>query len=195
MDWYDQFPPEAPTPCDATAPAPSHGQTGLGVLAGDRSAANRSDRLLLRTRLQRPRHLAMQSGAAACSPTPESSHTGLGGRLPAISTWSTLSPDSPRDAPDRWRLAGRSISTAYYAVFHLITGDSTALVYVDAHASRVAHRLRRSLNHADLKKVFASLLGSVEFDHKKSSGLGLISMSPPAPAGPSGNIHWAPEGP
>jgi hypothetical protein len=61
-------------------------------------------------------------------------------------------------------------------VFHLITGDSTALVCVDAHASPVAHRLRRSLNHADLKKVFASLLGSVEFDQKKSSRPSPISM-------------------
>lgn len=59
-----------------------------------------------------------------------------------------------------------SISTAYYAVFHLITGDSTALVCVEAHESPLAHRLRRSLNHADLKKVLASLLGSVEYDKK-----------------------------
>jgi hypothetical protein len=70
----------------------------------------------------------------------------------------------------------RSISTAYYAVFHLITGDSTALVCVDAHESPVVHRLRRSLNHADLKKVLASLLGSVEYDQKKGSGPGPISM-------------------
>lgn len=70
----------------------------------------------------------------------------------------------------------RSISTAYYSVFHLITGDSVALVCVDADASPVAHRLRRSLNHADLKKVFASLLGSVEYDQKKGSGAGPIAM-------------------
>ena len=36
------------------------------------------------------------------------SHTRPGGRLRAISTWSTLSPDSPREPPDRCRLAGRS---------------------------------------------------------------------------------------
>lgn len=70
----------------------------------------------------------------------------------------------------------RSISTAYYAVFHLITGESVALVCVDADASPVAHRLRRSLNHADLKKVFASLLGSVEYDQKKGSGPGSIAL-------------------
>jgi len=70
----------------------------------------------------------------------------------------------------------RSVSTAYYAVFHLITGDSTALVCVDAHASPVAHRLRRSLNHVDLKKVFASLLDSLEYDQKRGSGPGPISM-------------------
>ena len=69
-----------------------------------------------------------------------------------------------------------SISNAYYAVFHLITGDSTALVCVDAHESPLAHRLRRSLNHADLKKVLASLLGSVGYDQKKGSGPGPISM-------------------
>ena len=70
----------------------------------------------------------------------------------------------------------RSISTAYYSVFHLITGDSTGLVCVGADASPVAHRLRRSLNHAGLKKVFASLIGSVEYDQKKGSGPGPIAM-------------------
>lgn len=62
----------------------------------------------------------------------------------------------------------RSVSTAYYAVFHLITGESVGLVCVDADDSPVAHRLRRSLNHADIKKIFASLLGSVEYDQKRS---------------------------
>jgi hypothetical protein len=63
----------------------------------------------------------------------------------------------------------RSISTAYYAVFHLITGDSVALVCVDACGSSVAHRLRRALNHIDVKKVLASLIGSVEYGQKTSS--------------------------
>ena len=40
----------------------------------------------------------------------------------------------------------------------------------------MAYRLRRSLNHADLKKVLASLLGLVEFDQKKSSAPSPISM-------------------
>ena len=62
----------------------------------------------------------------------------------------------------------RSVSTAYYAVFHLITGDSVALVCIDADESSVAHRLRRSLNHTDLKKVLASLIGSVEYGQKRS---------------------------
>ena len=71
----------------------------------------------------------------------------------------------------------RSISTAYYAVFHLITGDSTALVCVDAHESPVAHRLRRSLNHADIKKVLATLLGLVEHDQRNGSGPGPASIA------------------
>jgi hypothetical protein len=61
-------------------------------------------------------------------------------------------------------------------VFHLGTGDSTALVCVDAHDSPVANRLQRFLTHADLKKVLASLLGSVEYDQKKGSGPGPSSM-------------------
>lgn len=70
----------------------------------------------------------------------------------------------------------RIISTAYYAVFHLITVDSTALVCVDAHEPPVVQRLRRSLNHAHLKKVLAFLLGSVEYDQKKGSGPWPIPM-------------------
>lgn len=58
----------------------------------------------------------------------------------------------------------------------MITGDSNALVCVEAHHSPVAHRLRRFLNNADLRKVLASLLGSVEYDKKMGSGPGLISM-------------------
>jgi len=69
----------------------------------------------------------------------------------------------------------RSVSTAYYAVFHLITGDCVALVYIDADGSPVAHRLRRSLNHSDLKKVLASLIGSVEYG-RKQSGLSPIAI-------------------
>ena len=69
-----------------------------------------------------------------------------------------------------------SISTAYYSLFHLITGETVALVCVGADASLVAHRLRRSLNHSDLKKVLASLLGSVDYDQKKGSGPGQIAM-------------------
>ena len=84
--------------------------------------------------------------------------------------------DPSLDVSLRQACLRRSISTAYYAVFHLITGDSTALVCVGAHESPVAHRLRRSLNHADLKKVLASLLGSVEYDQKKGSGPGPIVM-------------------
>ena len=80
-----------------------------------------------------------------------------------------LADDSSLDDNLQQACLRRSISTAYYAVFHLITGDSTALVCVDAHESLVANRLRRSLNHADLKKVLASLLGSVEYDQKKAA--------------------------
>lgn len=69
----------------------------------------------------------------------------------------------------------RSVSTAYYAVFHLITGDSVASVCIDADESPVAHRLRRSLNHADLKKVLASLIGSVEYGQMRS-GTSPIAM-------------------
>ena len=42
------------------------------------------------------------------------------------------------------------------------------MVYTDADGSPVAHRLRRSLNHSDLKKVLASLIGSVEYGRKQS---------------------------
>ena len=69
----------------------------------------------------------------------------------------------------------RSVSTAYYAVFHLITGDCVALVCIDADESPVAHRLRRSLNHSDLKKVLASLIGSVEYG-RKQGGLSPIAL-------------------
>ena len=69
----------------------------------------------------------------------------------------------------------RSVSTAYYAVFHLITGEYVALVCIDADESPVAQRLRRSLNHSDLKKVLASLIGSVEYG-RKQGGLSPIAL-------------------
>ena len=53
----------------------------------------------------------------------------------------------------------RCVSTAYYAAFHMVTGDCVAFCCA-APDSPLAGRLRRSINHQDLKKVLASLVST-----------------------------------
>lgn len=45
----------------------------------------------------------------------------------------------------------RAISTAYYALFHLLTGEATGLFVSPAHASAAA--IRRTFNHQDMRVV------------------------------------------
>jgi len=48
----------------------------------------------------------------------------------------------------------RSVSAAYYALFHLLSSEATALVVRDDF--RPASRLNRTINHADMDKVSKS---------------------------------------
>lgn len=63
----------------------------------------------------------------------------------------------------------RCVSTAYYAAFHMITGDCV-LLCCTAPDSPFVDRLRRSIGHHDLKKVLASLV-SADKAFKAKQGL------------------------
>jgi len=52
----------------------------------------------------------------------------------------------------------RAVSAAYYALFHLLSGESVRLFVRGGDGLPIAARLRRTLNHLDMKRASASLL-------------------------------------
>jgi hypothetical protein len=67
-------------------------------------------------------------------------------------TLARLDPRRPKQANLR-----RAVSSAYYALFHLLTGDAAGL-YADEF--EVAARICRTHNHGDMKKVSAQFAGN-----------------------------------
>lgn len=63
-----------------------------------------------------------------------------------------LDPTRPKQANLR-----RAVSSAYYALFHLLTGEAAGLYATEV--GRAA-RIRRTHNHGDMKKVSTQFLGS-----------------------------------
>ena len=70
---------------------------------------------------------------------------------------------------------GRAVSTAYYALFHLLTGDATSLI-VPPGQPRLAEFVRRSFSHSDMKKVCALVARE-----DSRTAIGLV-LSPPIEA-------------